>query len=473
MRTRASHTQTRARQHFTRFRRPGLRRPSLLAVASSLCIALAVTSCAPVATAARPADKKHLPKPPVTTSTPAPTTTPPTTTSPTTTSPTTTSPTTTTTLPAGSPSGLPMPVTATFPSRVHVSGGRLLDANGNDLGVLKGFNVHVAATVADPSFVWPQGDYDAMAAAGARIVRHVVHWDVFEPSAGAFNATALSSLDTAIARAKAAGMYTVLSAPHLNVNRLPAWAKTEPDEWRDYVVHGQGLTQTLARRYKDEPAVIGMAPNEPPVISIARQTADMGIITGWYTPIATGWPVWVSMTAYGNGTPYPASGDVAVPAMMNALDVNGHGVIIDWHDYLNESGSYETYGAGYQWNGNIAPVQHVPGTFTAHFHGWGGNYNYPDTAATRQDFADHIAPLAQLRNTSPNFALAVGEFGMDNVQSGERAFVRDKATAYDNVGAVVQMWWLYSTSSIAGDPFSARPSGSWRQSTLDWLAAGR
>ncbi len=359
------------------------------------------------------------------------------------------------------------PSPAAFPSRLRVSGGRLLDENSTDVGTLKGFNVHVASTVGGESFVWPQADYNIMAAAGTKLVRHVIHWDVFEPSRGIFNQTALSSLDTAVARAGQAGIYTVLDAPHLNVGRIPAWSQAGGSEWDAYITNGQALTQLLANRYKDNKFVIGLYPNEPPISNISQIVSGHQTIVGWYGSIATEWPIWINPTAWGGGTPYPSSAANVDVNAIAALDINSNGVIIEWHDYLNTAGSYTA--DGYQWNGAIAPVQQAS-EFTAQYHGWGGNYNYPNTAQSRADSAAHISPLVTLRNARSTFALAVGEFGMDSQQSGLAAFVNDKSTLYTNSSAVVQLWWVYSVNS-AGDPFSARPNNNWMPGITDWLAA--
>lgn len=355
---------------------------------------------------------------------------------------------------------------ALFPSRIHIGAGRLLDKNNYDIGTLRGFNVHVAATVDGADFVWSQADYTAMQALGATLVRHVIMWDVFEQSAGVFDAVALASLDTAIARAGAAKLYTVLSAPHLNVGRVPTWAQTTGNEWDDYIAHGQALIQMLAARYKGNQFVIGMYPNEPTTADLGHLMTGYQTTTAWHTGIATAWPVWINPTAYGNGTPSPRVGTQINPATIAGLDPHGHGVILEWHDYLNLAGSFST--DGYQDDGAIAPIQQAS-NFTAQYHGWGGDYNYPNTVQSRADFAAHVAPLEALVKTNAKFALAVGEFGMDSVQSGEPAFVADKTAAHKAAGAVVALCWVYDVN-VSAEPFSARPSGAWRPSMVAWLS---
>lgn len=354
-------------------------------------------------------------------------------------------------------------------SRLHVAGGRLRNSGGGDLGQLKGFDVLVGA--GGDTFVWSQADYSAMAAAGAKIVRQAVFWDILEPTAGSLDSTLLATLDTAIARAANAGLYTVLDCPHLNLGRTPSWAQTEANEWLDYVVHGQYMTQQIATRYASNVSVIGMAANEPPAADLGSMMTGYQTIVPWYTSIATAWPVWLSGGLYGAGTPYPTGAFTQLnPATYKALDVNGTGCIIQYHDYLNaDNGDTTTYPEGHQPNGTEAVTNQV-GAAGWQFHGWGDNWNYPNTAQSRADLAAHIADMATFTATYSSFVLAVEEFGMDNTQSGEPAYGTDKGNCFNAVKAQIQMWWDYDTAAVTTNGFSARPSGTWRASVSNWLA---
>src|SRR4051812_10582756 len=80
-----------------------------------------------------------------------------------------------------------------------------------------------------PGNTWPQARYDQMKAKGFGTVRFDLHWSDFESTSGQFNQTNLQTLDTAIARAKAAGLSVVLVGT-MNygsdgMNFYPAWAK--------------------------------------------------------------------------------------------------------------------------------------------------------------------------------------------------------------------------------------------------------
>src|SRR6266571_5315903 len=74
---------------------------------------------------------------------------------------------------------------------------------------LIGLNI-VPVWPALPGHTWKQARYDQIAAAGFTAVRFVVHWPDFESVKGQWNETNLATLDTAVARAKAAGLYVIL-----------------------------------------------------------------------------------------------------------------------------------------------------------------------------------------------------------------------------------------------------------------------
>src|SRR5919202_5281187 len=72
-----------------------------------------------------------------------------------------------------------------------------------------GLNV-VPVWADSPGNTWPQARYDQMHSKGFGVVRFMLHWKDFEPTSGQFDATALKTLDVAIARAKAAALNVVL-----------------------------------------------------------------------------------------------------------------------------------------------------------------------------------------------------------------------------------------------------------------------
>ena len=103
-----------------------------------------------------------------------------------------------------------------------------VDAAGNEVQ-LRGLNL-VPIWRGSPGRTWDQARYDQIAAKGFNVVRLVLYWDDFEPQPGAFDQTNLQTLDTAIARAKAAGLRVILDEIHIwgsdgGLQDVPAWAR--------------------------------------------------------------------------------------------------------------------------------------------------------------------------------------------------------------------------------------------------------
>jgi hypothetical protein len=351
------------------------------------------------------------------------------------------------------------------------------DQNEYDIGILKGMNVHVHS--GSGSFAWPQGDYDAMAAAGMKIARHVIHWDVFETSAGSIDSVALTDLDNAIARAKNAGIYTVLDLPHLNVNRTPAWAQTgsPANEVGWFGNNGQNLVQTLANRYASEKAVIGMYPNEPPTTTLGPGTTAGSMlwlyqqIVPWYRAIVPEWPIWITPGGYAYGRPDPASGTAADRTAYLALDTNGVGLISEWHNYLFVNGTFST--DGYQSNGmHDACAAWNSNTGSKGAGSTGACLaDYPDTAGSRTYLNTHFQPWADWCHNvgaSGRIAPAIGEWAYDYTNKAAEC-ARDMINAFRALGFCVEMWWNYDTAATSSNQWSARPGGTWRAAVQNWI----
>ncbi len=389
---------------------------------------------------------------------------------------------------------------APYPSRLHVLNHAIVDSSNFDLRVLKGFNTNVASTVGGESFTFSQTDYNDMSTltngavvAGPGFNRLVMHWDVFEQSAGVFHGissstsaatagSAFDSLDKSIQRAYNAGRYLLLEIHLLDAGfsngRVPAWARTgtvpsgSGNSWTWFCTNGQGITETIAERYGDPAtspigvacmAVVGFMPNEPAAILQDEIMDGHETIVPWYRVIVPLWPIWVSPFSYGGGTPYPGgvgsgAADVDVGRLL-ALDPSNVGIILDWHDYLNVTGTASS--DGYQANGSIDPIEQVANG--SEYYGWGTPRTYPNSSGSRADMAAHIAPLVTLKNANSRIALGVTEFGNDNVAQGStlhNAWVKDKIDLYRASGVCVECWWQYG---FGGTNFDARDgSGNWR-----------
>ncbi len=127
---------------------------------------------------------------------------------------------------------------------------------------LQGFNVSPVWSD-KPGQTWDAARYQQIRDRGFNAVRLVLKWSDFEPTRGAFQQTHLTTLDTAIARAKAAGLYVILDEIHLygsgGFSYVPSWAKTG-DSVTSVETNGAGYLKLLAGRYRSDPAVAAYDP---------------------------------------------------------------------------------------------------------------------------------------------------------------------------------------------------------------------
>ena len=394
---------------------------------------------------------------------------------------------------------------APFPSRWAVSNHHFIDENGVDLGVPKGFNWNTIGgglPFANSVFVETAALIATAAVAGPPLLRTVIPWDLVETAAGVFAGissptgaatagSAFASIDTTIQRAYDNGCYVYLDLHLLDASystgggvygRVPVWAQTGSspagvgNAWTWYITNGQAITQCLAQRYGNPAtspigaaakAVVGFSPNEPPTVSIPAIQTGFAALVPWWQTYAPLWPVWISPQPYGGGNPYPSGATGVNLASLLALDTQGRGIAVDWHNYLNVTGTAST--DGYQSNGGIDPVEQV--TNGSQFHGWGGLYDYPDTSGSRADIAAHMAPLVTLRDKDPSIAICMMEFGMDHQEAGSNhdAWILDTINAARAAGFTAELWWQkgfgstgFDSQNVSGSTYRTGISGaSW------------
>ncbi len=109
---------------------------------------------------------------------------------------------------------------------LSTEGTRIVDAGGRSV-LLRGFNV-IPIFDELPGQTWETDHYRRMRALDLNVVRFALYWSDFEPSPGQFDEQRLATLDTAIARARDAGLYVVLDLIHLYEGQasVPAWAQS-------------------------------------------------------------------------------------------------------------------------------------------------------------------------------------------------------------------------------------------------------
>ncbi|MEA2221386.1 MAG: hypothetical protein QOJ35_4012 [Solirubrobacteraceae bacterium] len=365
---------------------------------------------------------------------------------------------------------------APFPSRLKASGRSIVDENGYVLPTLRGFNMHVS-----PGFTWDQANFDTIAAAGGKINRAVIVWDQFEPTKGVVDATAIANLDLHVARAQAAGIYTLLEL-HLNVGRTPSWASDKPTELERYAAYGQTLTQYLADRYGNPASpkytkdVIGFGLNEPPLEDSTIRNGNSSIpylegiqrtMISWMRAPGDA-PSWIGFVAYGYASQTPIYDHTkenpnAVDASPTAFDAVGGNVVIDVHDYMAQCTNTDPSCDGRQWNGNIyTSTQGGPMVYSEQATA------YTSTTVTRSQHMAYVKPYKTF-STQANIPLMLGEWGWPSGVAGESAWVDDKKAAWGDAGTVIQIQWNYGNSTTQG-VWVARPNNTWRPSISAWLA---
>lgn len=278
---------------------------------------------------------------------------------------------------------------------------------------------------------WGQSHYDAIRAKGFNSVRMVLFWDLMEPSRGAFSATHFATLDTAIARAKAAGLYVVLDAIHLygsgGFNDVPAWAQTG-DSVTTVQTNGGGYLKELARRYRAEPAVAGY----DLVNEFYRFPIDQNGVLRAYDSlireVRTVDPdkIIVIEPTYGDTSIAPPLADFA-----NLTDKRN--VVWSIHDYF-AGGEPDGYSSDGQQRGTYL---------------WDGTTGYtaPDPAALEAHLLVH---LDALRGVLP---LWIGEFGIGDAATNRDLWIQQTVSLFQKYG-LGYAWWEYHT----GGPLSATTS---------------
>jgi hypothetical protein len=299
--------------------------------------------------------------------------------------------------------------------------GRIVDGKGEPL-LLRGFNV-IPVWSDKPGRSWEAEDYACIAAAGFNVVRFAFYWDDLEPERGRFDATHLATLDRAVARAKAAGLYVVLDPIHLfrDDSRVPEWARTG-DAVRDVELNARGYLEMLARRYAGEPAVAAYDPvNEPPTDDQDRVLAMYATAAGWIRAIDQRTIVLAE----------PARGDSSLAGHdLGRLAAAGN-VAVSPHDYYAGGA-----GDGYDENGRQAGVQtwnEVDG------------YPAPDPSALEE----HL--LVNLRAArAAGLPVWIGEFGINPQSANAERWIDEKVALFKRHG-LGYAWWAYE----AGDGLAA------------------
>jgi phosphatidylinositol-3-phosphatase len=307
---------------------------------------------------------------------------------------------------------------------------------------LNGLNV-VPVWSNSPGKTWSKARYASMAAKGFNSVRFVLYWDDFEPSRGRFDQTSLATLDTAVSRAKAAGLFVVLDMIHLwgphGLEDVPKWAQSG-DSVDSVQANAGAYLRMLARRYRHEPAVAAYDPVNEPRRSPIDQNAVLRMYDGLIATIREVDRDKVVLVE-------PTYGDTSIQGACADLSNLTHraNVAFSIHDYF-AGGDDDGFGVGcrqtgvYAWNAHAGYATRDRGSLRAHL----------------RAYLDKLRPA--------RIPLYVGEFGMADGAVNRDQWVRDTLGLFDELG-LGRAWWEYWTTAGHGAFSATSSSGRWRPIT--------
>jgi endoglycosylceramidase len=325
----------------------------------------------------------------------------------------------------------------TNPAPLHATATHAFVAPDGHPVQLVGLNV-IPVFKHHPGQTWPQERYAQIRAKGFTAVRFVLYWDVMEPARGAFDATSFATLDTAVQRARAAGLRVVLDVVHLwgpgGFADVPAWARTG-DSVTTVRTNAAPYLQRIAARYRAEPAVAAY----DLVNEFHRFPIDQNAVLRTYDAligrVRAVDPAKIVMIE-------PTYGDSSIAGRLADFRNLTHRRNVVWsiHDYF-AGGDHDGYAADGSPKGRYV------------FDGRTG-YPTPDVAALRA----HL--LVQLRTTrAARIPMWVGEYGIGDGVPGHDRWIADQTALFARYG-LGRAWWEYHTSgplSATGPTFAWKP----------------
>jgi len=287
---------------------------------------------------------------------------------------------------------------------------------------LVGLNV-IPVWKGEPGRTWPRERYDQIRAKGFTAVRFVLYWDLMEPARGTFDATSMVTLDTAVARARSAGLRIVLDAVHLwgagGFADVPRWARAG-DSVSTVQANAGPYLRRLTARYRDEPAVAAY----DLVNEFSRFPIDQNAVLRAYdaliAKVRSVAPRKIVMIE-------PTYGDTGIAGTLADFSNLRHRANVVWsiHDYF-AGGDDDGYAADGSQAGR---------------YGWDGRTGYP-TPDPRALQAHLLVQLTKTR--AAGLPMWIGEFGIAGGAPGHDRWIADKIALFARyrLGAA---WWEYHT----------------------------
>jgi Cellulase (glycosyl hydrolase family 5) len=328
------------------------------------------------------------------------------------------------------------------PARLHATARHAFVRQSGTPVRLNGVNV-VPVWADSPGRTWSAARYDAIARKGFNSVRFVLYWADFEPRRGVFESRALGTLDTAVARAKAAGLYVVLDMIHLwgtgGLRDVPGWA-VSGDSVATVRENAGPYVRMLARHYRDEPTVAAYDPVSEPHRWPIDQNAVLRMYDDLIGAIRDVDPAKVVMVE-------PSYGDSSIAGACADLSNLKHrsNVVFSIHAYF-AGGDDDGFGPDCRQTGRYA---------------WDPNVGYDaaDPAPLRAHLRSYLDVLAP-----QGIPLYVGEFGMGRLAPNRDRWIGDMVGLLNEFG-LGRAWWEYSTQTNDGAFSATYPDGGWRPFT--------
>jgi Cellulase (glycosyl hydrolase family 5) len=298
-----------------------------------------------------------------------------------------------------------------------------------------------------PGSTWQAWHYRDIAREGFNAVRFVLYWDVFEPRAGGFDQVSLRTLDLAIRRAGAAGLYVILDEIHLwgphGMNDVPSWARAG-DTLATVAAHGGAYLRLLAARYRRWRTVaaydlVNEFHHQPLDQNAVLRVYDR--LIGQIRQVDSGKIVLIE----------PTYGDTSIAGSLADFANLTHRSNVVWsiHDYFAGGD-----GDGYRSDGGQV------GDYT-----WDGHtgYDHPDVGQLREHLLTHIRKMREV-----GLPIWIGEFGIGAGAMNHDEWIADQVALFARYG-LGYAWWEYSTRR----PFSAtNRSFGWEPWVRLLVAAG-
>jgi hypothetical protein len=296
---------------------------------------------------------------------------------------------------------------------------------------------------------YSQAAFNSMFARGFRVVRPLVRWAHIEPNAPVgsthtYNQTYLQTLDLAIARAKAAGLWSVINCLHLfgsggmDPTYVPSWASSLGGDSITVVQRSAGPYLTmLANRYANESAVAALdLVNEPYVGGSFNDATDQTRIMRMYDALITqvrngvtgfpGDPNTICQVEPAWGDSDPSQCDFTVISAANRKNL-----AYQLHSYYSGlTNAYGSNGAQNQAAGNYY---------------WGCSQgDFDNSAESNNAISDHLA-LHVNKAKAAGIPTILGEFGDDPLNGGQNEWI-NAMVANSRSLQMPYIWWEFRTS---------------------------